>query len=158
VLRPESRGRVLLTGPHPHDPVAIDANFLDDPADLHTLKRCIEFCRDVGNSTPLRPFAKREILPVPVGDAALERFMRNGTVSHSHQSCTAKMGHDALSVVDTRMRVYGIDRLRIADASVALDIDFAGPAQKRDLVHPQVRVVKIDIRARAEVAKLRRVE
>ncbi|CAB3766627.1 GMC family oxidoreductase [Paraburkholderia solisilvae] len=118
VLRPESRGRVRLTGPHPLDPVAIDANFLDDPADLRTLKLCIEFCRDVGNSAPLRPFAKREFLPGPVGNAALEQFMRNGTVSHSHQSCTAKMGHDAWSVVDTRMRVYGVDRLRIADASI----------------------------------------
>ncbi|MDQ7977264.1 GMC family oxidoreductase N-terminal domain-containing protein [Paraburkholderia sp. SARCC-3016] len=118
VLRTESRGRVRLTGAHPLDPVAIDANFLADPADLRTLRRCIEFCRDVGNSAPLRPFTRREYLPGPVGDAALEQFMRNGTVSHSHQSCTAKMGHDAMSVVDTRMRVYGIDRLRIADASI----------------------------------------
>jgi choline dehydrogenase len=44
--------------------------------------------------------------------------MCNATVSHSHQSCTAKMGRDAMSVVDHRLRVYGIDRLRIADASV----------------------------------------
>jgi choline dehydrogenase len=44
--------------------------------------------------------------------------MRNATVSHSHQSCTAKMGRDAMSVVDHRLKVYGIDRLRIADGSI----------------------------------------
>jgi choline dehydrogenase len=48
----------------------------------------------------------------------LETFIRNATVSHSHQSCTAKMGRDALSVVDHRLRVYGLDRLRIADGSI----------------------------------------
>ena len=50
--------------------------------------------------------------------AALEAFVRNATVSHSHLTCTAKMGRDAMSVVDHRLRVYGIDKLRIADGSV----------------------------------------
>jgi choline dehydrogenase len=118
VLRPLSRGRLNLTGSDPHDPIEIDANFLDDPADIKRLKLCVEFNRAIGNSVPLRPFVKRELLPGLGDDAGLEAFMRNGTVSHSHQSCTAKMGRDAQSVVDGRLRVYGIDRLRIADASI----------------------------------------
>ncbi|MGO4722609.1 MULTISPECIES: GMC oxidoreductase [unclassified Inquilinus] len=118
VLRPASRGRLRLTGADPRDPIEIDVNFLGDPADRRTLKTCVEFCRDIGNSAALRPFAKRELLPGPVDGAGLEQFMRNATVSHSHQSCTAAMGRDTLSVVDHRLRVYGIDRLRIADASI----------------------------------------
>lgn len=118
VLRPASRGRIRLTGPEPGDPVEIDANFLDDPADLDMLSTCVEFCRMVGNSAPLRRFAKRELLPGPVDGKGLETFMRNGTVSHSHQSCTARMGRDPLSVVNGQLQVHGIDRLRIADASI----------------------------------------
>ena len=64
VLRTASRGRLRLTGSDPRDPIDIDANALDDPADLKALKICIEFCRAIGNSAPLRRFAKREILPV----------------------------------------------------------------------------------------------
>jgi choline dehydrogenase len=118
VLRTASRGRLRLTGPDPRDPIDIDANALDDPADLKALKICVEFCRAIGNSASLRAFAKREILPGPLESAELEAFIRNATVSHSHQTCTAKMGRDAMSVVDHRLRVYGIDKLRIADGSV----------------------------------------
>jgi choline dehydrogenase len=118
VMHPASRGRLNLTGPDPNDPIEIHANFLDDPADLRRLKICIEFIRDIGRSAPLRPFVKREILPGLYDDAGLEAFMRNGTVSYSHQSCTARMGRDARSVVDHRLRVHGVGRLRIADASI----------------------------------------
>jgi choline dehydrogenase len=48
----------------------------------------------------------------------MEQFMRNSAVSYWHQSCTAKMGRDAMSVVDHQLRVYGIEKLRIADASI----------------------------------------
>jgi choline dehydrogenase len=118
VLRSDSRGRLRLTGPDPRDPIEIDANFLDDPADMRSLKTCVEVCRSVGNSAALRSFAKREVLPGPVDEAGLEAFVRNALVSHSHQSCTARMGRDAMSVVDHRLRVYGIERLRIADGSI----------------------------------------
>jgi choline dehydrogenase len=118
VLHTASRGHLRLTGPDPRDPAEIHANCLDDPADLKALKTCVEFCRAIGNSPALRPFAKRELLPGPVGDAGLETFVRNATVSHSHQTCTAKMGRDAMSVVNHQLRVYGLESLRIADGSV----------------------------------------
>jgi len=100
VLRTASRGRLRLTGADPRDPIDIDANVLDDPADLKALKICVEFCRAISNSVPLHRFAKREILPGPLEGAELEDFIRNATVSHSHQTCTAKMGRDTMSVVD----------------------------------------------------------
>jgi choline dehydrogenase len=118
VLRSGARGRLRLTGPDPRDPIEIDANFLDDPVDMRSLKTCVEFCRSIGNSAALRGFARREVLPGPVDEAGLEAFVRNALVSHSHQSCTARMGRDAMSVVDHCLRVYGIDRLRIADGSI----------------------------------------
>jgi choline dehydrogenase len=90
VLRTASRGRLRLTGADPRDPIDIDANVLDDPADLKALNICVEFCRAISNSVPLRRFAKREILPGPLEGAELEDFIRNATVSHSHQTCTAK--------------------------------------------------------------------
>jgi len=118
VLRPASRGRLNLMGRDPADSIAIDANFLDDPDDRRRLRMWIAMNREIGNSAPLRPFVKREVLPGADDDASLDAFMRNATVSHSHQSGTAKMGRDSQAVVDGRLRVYGIDRLRVADASV----------------------------------------
>jgi len=118
VVRTMSRGRLHLTGPDVNDPIEIEANALDDPGDLRALKNCLEFCRAIGNSSALRPFARREFLPGPIKGAELDDFIRNATVSHSHQTCTAKMGNDPLSVVDNRLRVYGVERLRVADGSI----------------------------------------
>jgi choline dehydrogenase len=86
------------------------------------LKYATELCREVGNSAPMRPFVKREIMPGPLGEPALEDFVRNGAVSYGHATCTAKMGRDALSVVDANLKVYGVDNLRIADGSVMPNI------------------------------------
>jgi choline dehydrogenase len=61
---------------------------------------------------------KREAVPLQRDRAGMERFIRNSAVTFWHQSCTAKMGRDAMSVVDAQLRVYGIDNLRIADASI----------------------------------------
>jgi choline dehydrogenase-like flavoprotein len=50
--------------------------------------------------------------------AELERFIRDAADTYHHQTCTAKMGRDSLSVVDAHLKVYGIDNLRIADGSI----------------------------------------
>ena len=57
-------------------------------------------------------------MPTALATAAMDDFIRDGVTTVWHQSCTAKMGRDRMAVVDNRLRVYGIDRLRIADASV----------------------------------------
>jgi choline dehydrogenase len=118
VVRTMSRGRLHLTGAGVHDPIEIEAAALDDPDDVTALKNCLEFCRAIGNSSALHPFAKREFLPGPLRGAELDNFIRSATVSHSHQTCTAKMGNDPLSVVDNRLRVYGVEGLRVADGSI----------------------------------------
>lgn len=107
-----------LTGPNPSDPLLIDANTLSDPADLKTALACVELCREIGNSAPLRPFVKREVMPGNLKGVELERFVRDAATSFWHETGTAKMGRDSMSVVDGNLKVYGIDNLRIADGSI----------------------------------------
>ncbi|MBD2215144.1 GMC family oxidoreductase N-terminal domain-containing protein [Nostoc linckia FACHB-104] len=118
IAHPKSRGRLRLTGANPSDPILIDANTLSDADDLKTAIACVELCREVGNSAPLRPFVKREVMPGNLKGAELERFIRDAATSFWHETCTAKMGRDSMSVVDSKLRVYGIDNLRIADGSI----------------------------------------
>ncbi|MFN6455462.1 MAG: GMC family oxidoreductase [Nostoc sp. EfeVER01] len=118
IAHPKSRGRLRLTGANPSDPILIDANTLSDADDLKTAIACVELCREVGNSAPLRPFVKREVMPGNLKGAELERFIRDAATSFWHETCTAKMGRDSMSVVDSNLRVYGIDNLRIADGSI----------------------------------------
>ena len=96
----------------------IDSQILSDPADLTALRRCVELARKVGNAQALQGFVKREVMPTALTSAAMDEFIRDGAMGLWHQSCTAKMGQDDMSVVDSRLKVYGIERLRIADASV----------------------------------------
>jgi choline dehydrogenase len=116
--RPKSRGQIVLTGPKPSDPVQIETNFLSHPDDMRAAIACVELCREVGNTAALRRFAKREIMPGNLQGADLENYIRDAASTYWHQTCTAKMGRDSMSVVDGALKVYGIDNLRIADGSV----------------------------------------
>jgi choline dehydrogenase len=118
VARPRSRGRLRLTGPNPVDPIEIEANFLSHPDDVQTAIACVELCREIGNSAALRPFAKREVMPGNLRGADLEDFIRDAASSYWHQTCTAKMGRDPMSVVDGNLKVYEVENLRIADGSI----------------------------------------
>jgi choline dehydrogenase len=118
VVRPKSRGQLRLTGPNPLDPLEIEANLLSHPDDLKAMIACVELCREIGNSAALCPYTKREVMPGNLKGAALDRFIRDGVITYSHETCTAKMGRDPLSVVDGKLHVYGIDHLRIADGSI----------------------------------------
>jgi choline dehydrogenase len=118
VVRPKSRGRIRLTGPNATDSIRIEANFLSHPDDLKAAVACVELCREIGNSAALSPYTKREAMPGNLKGAALENFVRDEAMSYWHQTCTAKMGRDAMSVVDGSLKVYGIDNLRIADGSI----------------------------------------
>ena len=118
VAHPKSRGRLRLTGADPSDPILIEVNTLADPDDFKAAIASVELCREVGNSAPLRPFVKREVMPGNLKGAELERFIRDAATSFWHETCTAKMGHDAMAVVDSNLSVYGIDNLRIADGSI----------------------------------------
>jgi choline dehydrogenase len=115
---PKSRGQLRLTGPRPTDPIRIHANALADPEDLKTAIVCVETLREIGNSAKLRPFVTREAMPGNSSADELETYLRNAVTTYWHQSGTAKMGRDPMSVVDGQLNVYGVSNLRIADASI----------------------------------------
>jgi choline dehydrogenase len=117
-MRPASRGSIHLTGAKASDSVKVDANYLACSSDMRDLKLGVERAREIGNAAALRPFTKREHAPANLSDTDLEEYIRNGLTTFWHQSGTAKIGRDAMSVVDSELRVHGIDGLRIADASI----------------------------------------
>jgi choline dehydrogenase len=118
VVQPKSRGHIRLTGPDPDDPIQIEANLLCEPDDRKSLLDCVNLCREIGNLDVLRPFLKRETLPGKLKQTTMEDYICNGALSFWHQASTAKMGRDAMSVVDGNLKVYGVDNLRIADGSI----------------------------------------
>ena len=122
LARPDSRGQILLASANPFDAPLIEANFLSTDTDVKALIRCIEMLREIGNSAACSPHRKREVMPGNLKGLDLVNFIRNASGTYFHQSCSCKMGRDEFSVVDGRLRVYGVDGLRIADASIMPEI------------------------------------
>jgi len=117
LAHPKSRGTVRLSGPNPEDPVMIDANTLSHPDDLKAALANIDLCRNLGGHTAFNGLS-REAMPGKLDAKAMEDYARNAAVTYWHQCGTAKMGRDAMAVVDGRLKVHGIEGLRIADASI----------------------------------------
>jgi choline dehydrogenase len=118
LVRPQSRGHIAVTGNRPQDRLAIHANFLSDRRDVVALLHAVQLCREIGNSPMLRPFVRRELMPGPLKPIELERWLRRAAGTYFHQTGTAKMGTDEMSVVNGALQVYGVQGLRIADGSV----------------------------------------
>ncbi len=126
VLRPESRGRLELASADPRVPVRIRQNFLAADKDWAALRAGLRMVREVGRQAPLRPFVAEEIAPGAANesDEALDAHIRATGISVHHPLGTCKMGveSDDMAVVDSELRVFGIDRLRVVDASVMPDL------------------------------------
>jgi choline dehydrogenase len=118
LAHPKSRGELLLSGPNVDDAMIIRANTLSDPDDVKAALAGVELCRALGNAGAFTGLVKGESMPGNLDRRQMERYLRDAAVTYWHQSCTARMGRDAMSVVDARLQVYGIDNLRIADASI----------------------------------------
>jgi len=119
-LRPESRGHVRIRSSDPLEPPAMQPNYLSADHDRRTAVAAIRCARAVAAAPAMRPYVAREVKPGPEArdDDALLEFCRNSGATIFHPSCTCKMGHDPMAVVDARLRVHGIDGLRVIDASV----------------------------------------
>jgi choline dehydrogenase len=126
LAHPKSRGQLRLSGADVTDPILIHANTLSHPDDLATGLANIEQCRALGNSAAYAGLVRRECIPGNLAGttdaAALRHFARNAAITYWHQCGTAKMGRDEMSVVDARLKVYGIENLRVADASIMPEI------------------------------------
>ena len=120
MVRPASRGSLRLTGPAPEDPVALDPNILACEADLESLVAAVELCRRIGGAQALREWGAAERYPGPSvrSPEEVRRYVRETAITYHHQVGTCKMGTDAAAVVDPRLRVHGVEGLRVADASI----------------------------------------
>lgn len=121
IVTPKSRGALTLTGPGLDDAVNIDLNALDDRADIDSFLFSIKQCREIIKQDALaRDWGAVEVYPGPEmqTDEQLEDYIRNNVVTYHHQVGTCRMGSDAQAVVDPRLKLNGLQGLRVIDASV----------------------------------------
>jgi len=118
-LRPESRGQIRIRSADPFAAPEIRPNYLATELDRHTAVAAVKAARAIAAAPALRSYVKREVNPGPQAgdDGSLLEFCRNHGATIFHPSGTCKMGNDALAVLDTRLRVRGVQRLRVVDCS-----------------------------------------
>ena len=119
-LRPESRGHIRLTSPDPLAHPAIKPNYLSVAADRQVAANAIRLTRRIVAAEPMARYRPQEHLPGPQvdGQDGLERAAGDIGTTIFHPVGTAKMGQDPMAVVDDRLRVHGVEGLRVIDASV----------------------------------------
>ncbi|MGZ2506017.1 GMC family oxidoreductase [Rhizobium leguminosarum] len=118
LARPLSRGRVKLRAADPSSDVLLQLNTLSHPDDLDLAKQIVKLSREIGEQPSLRATTERQILPGDNYRDDLDTFVKLSGVPFWHQTCTAKMGRDEMSVVDSKLKVHGIENLTVADGSV----------------------------------------
>jgi choline dehydrogenase len=120
LVRPASRGTVRLADGDARRPPVIRTGYLTDKADLDALVQGVRLARELGGAESFRwahP-VEAEPGPGPAGDDELATFVRTSVSGQHHPMGTCRMGGDDRSVVDPRLRVRGVEGLRVADASV----------------------------------------
>ena len=118
VLRPESRGRVSLRSAKWTDPPTVDTAFFSNNDDLHRLLAAAKLAQRLLLNPAFDSVRGKPLYASAGDDAELLGDIRQRTNCSNHAVGTCKMGVDPMAVVDPQLRVYGIDRLRIVDASV----------------------------------------
>ena len=121
-LRPESRGEVGLRSADPFDDPAIHANYLSTEVDHRALREGVRIVRDLADQPALKAIRGAELFPGPevASDADIDAWIRRGaeTIYHPVGTCRMGVAGDALAVVDDTLKVFGIEGLRVVDASV----------------------------------------
>ncbi len=116
LVQPKSRGTVSLRSANPQDTPIINPNYLQEQEDVETHVNAVKLARKLMNTKSFAQYYDGEIVPGP--DADMEKFIRENASTIWHPVGTCKMGGDDLSVVDSRLKVHGLEGLRVADASI----------------------------------------
>jgi choline dehydrogenase-like flavoprotein len=119
-LRPRSRGTVRLTSADPLAAPLIDPNYWSDPHDREMSIRGLKLSREIMRQNALKPFVKAERLPGSDvrSDADYFNYACKHAKTDHHPAGSCRMGIDNDAVVDPQLRLRGIERLRVADASI----------------------------------------
>jgi choline dehydrogenase len=120
LLRPESRGTVRIVSSDPSQAPAINPNYLAAERDCETLVAGVRTLRRIFAAPAMAPLIEREIAPGAdcASDPDLLDFIRRTGGTTFHPCGTCRMGQDPQAVTDERLRVRGIDGLRVIDASI----------------------------------------
>jgi 4-pyridoxate dehydrogenase len=124
LLHPQSRGEILLRSADPGAAPRIVYNFFTAPDDLPALREGFKRAREAAYQKPLEPFRGAETSPGAgiKSDAEIDAFIRRTAITAHHPCGTCPMGAGPESVLDPELRVRGIERLRVVDASAMPDI------------------------------------
>jgi choline dehydrogenase len=123
-LRPESRGTLRIKSADPSVPPAIHINYLAAETDRRAMIDGVKILRKILAAPAMKPYAVAEVDPGPKvasDDEILDFCRRTGSTVY-HPTSTCRMGNDPLAVVDQRLKVRGIDGLRVVDASIMPDL------------------------------------
>lgn len=127
LLRPQSRGSIILASDEPTAPPRISQNFLSMASEWDLLRDAVRMAREIASRPSIRNFVDREItFPHASKDTKdeLDEQIRQtaATVNHPLGTCKAGISSDDMAVVDEDLRVMGLSNLRVVDASVMPDL------------------------------------
>jgi choline dehydrogenase len=119
-LRPESRGFVRIRSTDPRLPPAIQPRYLTQQLDCDTVVAGLKLLRKIMRQPAMQRYIAEERAPDPncISDADLLAFARASGTTVFHPTSTCRMGSDPAAVVDERLRVRGLERLRVIDGSI----------------------------------------
>jgi choline dehydrogenase len=119
-VNPASRGEITLRSNNPTDKPRIQAIYLQADFDIRTMINGIRLTRDIIGQKAFDTYRGKELAPGPTmsSDEELTKWLRATAMTTFHPVGTAKMGNDPMAVVDARLKVHGIEGLRVADASI----------------------------------------
>jgi choline dehydrogenase len=119
-MRQESRGRLTLASSDPKAKPRLAFDFMATDRDMRELIDGVRLTRDIIGQKAFDEFRGEELLPGPAvrTDAEIDDWVRSTAATEFHPSCTCRMGSDGMAVVDSELRVRGVEGLRVVDASV----------------------------------------